>query len=68
MSKLKHGGLREPKGGRPPLSNKKKRVRCGWMTLPQWLKDWLLNQEKPAGHIIEETLIEKFNINPEGEV
>lgn len=61
-NKSKRGGLRNPAGGRPPKSKELKRVRCGDITLPQWLHDWLMSQDEPAGHIVEKALIEKFGL------
>lgn len=61
MTKSQHGGPR-PGAGRPPLSDHKKRVRCGHITLQRWVLDWLAGMKRPAGHIIEEALIEKYNL------
>jgi hypothetical protein len=62
--KPKRGGLRDPAGGRPQKSDRLRRVRCGDMTIPQWLHDWLMEQPEPAGHIVDKVLIEKFNLEP----
>lgn len=71
-NKAQHGGARShPPGrkyGRPPKPGYLKRVRCGDITLPKWLYDWLKVQDKPAGTIIESVLIEKFKLKePEKE-
>jgi len=64
MNKSKRGGLRNPSGGRPALPPELKRRRCGFMTLPTWLIDWLAEQYEPAGHIIEAALMERYNLEP----
>lgn len=65
MSKqTKRGGLQDPPGGRPPLPPELKRVRCGDITIPTWLHNWLMSQSEPAGHIVEAALIEKYNPTP----
>lgn len=62
--KPKRGGLRNPLGGRPRKPAELKRRRCGDITLPKWLHSWLMAQDTPAGHIVEQALIEKFNLQP----
>ena len=64
MTKSKRSGLQEPSGGRPTLPKEIKRVRCGDLTLPKWLHTWLHTQDDPAGHIIEQAVIEKFKLKP----
>jgi len=65
------GGPRTPAGGRPAGSTKPetlKRVPCHGISLPNWLIDWLRDQPRPAGRIIEEMLIEKYGLKvPIGE-
>ena len=37
------------------------KTKCGYM-LPNWLKDWIREQDEPAGVLIERVFIEKFNL------
>lgn len=61
-----HGGARfHPPGrkyGRPPKPTHLKRIRCGDITLPKWLYDWLKEQPGPAGRVIERLLIKEYGL------
>jgi len=52
--KNKQGGKRAG-AGRPPVDSLVKKVPTGYK-LPQWLVDWMREQDKPAAVLIEQAL------------
>jgi hypothetical protein len=64
MSNKTRGGLRNPPGGRPALPPELRRVRCGFMSIPQWLADWLKEQPEAAGRIVEAALTNEYKLKP----
>lgn len=56
------GGAR-PGAGRPKIDPKLKRVQIGSF-LPGWMVAWLRRQDRTQGEIIEEALIEKYELKP----
>ena len=58
------GGMREG-GGRPKgttISPHLKRVNLNNFRLPQWIVDWIKSQDYSGGRIIEEALINYYNL------
>ena len=41
-----------------------KRSPAGWLTLPQWLNEWLRAQPEPAGRLVERLIIEAAGLQP----
>ena len=55
----KHGGKRKG-AGRPPAANAK---RMYSVRLPEWLIDWLREQDKSQAEIIEDALVCKHKLD-----
>ena len=58
------GGYR-PGGGRPKGSTMPvhlKRVKLTPFRLPQWIIDWIQQQPKSGGRVIEEAMIHHYNL------
>lgn len=68
QTKSNRGGLRNPAGGRPAAPAHLRRVRCGDITLPPWLKAWLKENKdgRPMGELIEAALVGWYGIKPPG--
>lgn len=60
----RRGGLRNPPGGRPKKPKHLQVVRCGFMTLPPWIVQWLKAQPGKPGHIVEQALINQYGLTP----
>jgi len=55
------GGKREG-AGRPPVPPNLKRVKMTGVRIQQWILDWLMSQPESGGKIIEDVLIEKYEL------
>lgn len=49
------------KAGPPFKDHKLVKSNCGYK-LPNWLKDWIRDQDEPAGVLIERVLTKEFNL------
>jgi hypothetical protein len=56
------GGKREG-AGRPPINPRMVKIPVGYK-LPRWLVDWIRAQNDPAAQMIEEAMIEKYQLTP----
>ena len=57
------GGYR-PGAGRPKAATHLKRVKLTPFRLPQWIVDWLRARPESGGRLIEEALINHFDLKP----
>ena len=55
------GGYR-PGAGRPKAATHLKRVKLTPFRLPQWIVDWIRQQPKSGGRVIEEAMIHHYNL------
>ena len=63
MFKSGRGGYR-PGSGRPKMATHLKRVKLTPFRLPQWIVDWLRARPESGGRLIEQALLEHFNLKP----
>jgi len=55
------GGKRKG-AGRPPVPPNLKRVKMTGVRIQQWILDWLMSRPESSGKIIEDVLIEKYEL------
>ena len=55
------GGKRKG-AGRPPVPPHLKRVKMTGVRIQQWILDWLMSRPESSGKIIEDVLIEKYEL------
>ena len=59
---MSRGGKREG-AGRPPIDPQMVKVPVGYK-LPQWLVDWIREQDEPAAQLIEAALCKAHHLRP----
>lgn len=59
---MSRGGKREG-AGRPPIDPQMVKVPVGYK-LPQWLVDWIREQDEPAAQMIEAALCKEYRLRP----